>query len=124
MNGPGNIIFFRGGSTMICGGHAEGGSVEGSAEGGFEGGATIGGSAEGGAEVSAGEKKEGVVGTLLKAGVVTRGLGGGGGWVGAREGLGEGEGEGVGEGVWRLVRAQFFVLAIFLINSEISENKK
>ena len=105
IKGPGYAIFFRGRSTIICGGLTAGGCAEG---GGAEGGSTIGGSAEGGAEVSAGEKREGAVGTLLKVGVDTRGMGGGGRWVGAGEGEGEEE-----EEVWRLVRAQFFVLAIF-----------
>ena len=86
---------------MICGGL----TAEGGVEGGFEGGVTIGG----GAEVIAGEKREGAVGTLLKAGTVTRGLGGGGGWVGAGEGFGEGE----EEGDLGLMLAQFFVRAIF-----------
>ena len=103
MNGPGYEIFFLGGLTIICGGLT--------AEGSVGGGPTIGGSAEGTelVEASAGEKREGAVGTLLNAGVVTRGLGGGGGWVGAGEGFGEGE----EEGELGLVRAQFFVWAIF-----------
>ena len=102
---------------MICGGL----TAEGSAEGSFEGGSTIGGSVEGTelVEASAGEKRdgrEGAVGTLLKAGVVTWGLGGGGGWVGA----GEGHGEGEEEGDLGLMWAQFFVRAIFFsCNSEI-----
>ena len=106
IKGPGYAIFFRGRSTIICGGLTAGGCAEG---GGAEGGSTIGGSAEGGAEVSAGEKREGAVGTLLKVGIVTWGLGRGGGWVGAGEGFEEGEEEGELGLMW----AQFFVRAIF-----------
>ena len=74
MKGPRYNIFFLGGSTIICGG------------------LTIGGNAEKCAEAAAGEISgggEGAAGTDLKAGVVTRRRGRGGGMVDEGEGLRE-----------------------------------